>query len=101
MDKVTFIIDGGYFTKSFRKYCGSFPRSEDVKSCVDVLQKHVDSLYPHRKSGLYRVFFYDCAPFSGPIENPLDQSTFDLSKTKVFKENQRLQNELQRTLFSL
>ena len=99
MDKVTFIIDGGYFTKSFRKCCGCFPRSEDVESYVDTLQRHVDEKFSDRKSSLYRVFFYDCAPLASTIRNPLDQSPLCLSKTKDFKENQHLQDGLKRLPF--
>jgi len=99
MDKVTFIVDGGYFTKSFRKCCGRFPRSEDVKSYVDTLQCHVDEKFSDRKSSLYRVFFYDCAPLLIKIKNPLDKSILDLSKKELFKENQRLQNDLKRLPF--
>ena len=99
MDKVSFIVDGGYFTKSFSYHCGRFPHPEDVKSYVDVLRKYVDTKFSSGHSSLYRVFFYNCAPLSGKIKNPLDQSDFDLSDTKVFKENQRLQDGLKKLPF--
>ena len=99
MKKVAFIVDGGYFTRCFSRVNGGFPSAEDVRRYVDNLHEHINKNFTRGQSDLYRVFFYDCAPLGHIVRNPANGAEFNFSKSSIYRENQRLQENLKRLPF--
>ena len=65
-------------------------------SYVRRVHSHLDNVISGRETEIFRVFFYDCCPLNAKITNPIDGQQRDLSTTKSFRSNQRLQNQLMR-----
>ena len=41
MEKIAFIIDGGYFTKAYKRAVGNFPSADNVDSYVQLIYQHI------------------------------------------------------------
>ena len=96
-DKVAYIVDGGFFTKRFKKIYREFPSAEQVESYVKDIQKYISSNYCPSHSEIYRIFYYDSKPLMNKtIKNPIDSSDFNLGDMESFKENNKLQQNLKR-----
>ena len=61
MEKVAFIIDGGFFTKKYRKIYKKFPTADDVEKYIMEIFKYLRQNYNY-PIGIYRIFYYDCTP---------------------------------------
>ena len=62
MEKIAFIIDGGYFTKKYKANHKKSPTADDVeKYILKVFEYLKDNL--HYPIEIYRIFYYDCPPF--------------------------------------
>ena len=65
MEKVAFIIDGGFFFKKYKQLSKKPPIAFDVEICVVELFNFLfknrikESNYPIE---IYRIFYYDCPP---------------------------------------
>ena len=63
MEKVVFIIDGGYFIKKYQANYNKNPTADDVENNIlkvfEYLQNQLN--YPIE---IYRIFYYDCPPFN-------------------------------------
>lgn len=94
MSSVIILIDGAFFTKKFKTEFKKFPCSKDVKFFTE---KMVELTCPHYE--LLRIYYYDCPPMDVTITNPISHNKEDLSKTKRYKENNKLLDELKRTDF--
>lgn len=49
----------------------------------------------HRQ--LYRIFFYDCTPFSKKLHNPISNKTIDYGKSDIFKFRTAFHEELRKS----
>ena len=85
--KFNILIDGGFFDSRFRKLNpGKTPTVQDVEQLV----KDVTASLKAKSAGetediLFRVFYYDCRPFSGTVPdhaNPRKKT--DYSKTRSY-----------------
>lgn len=79
MKKVAVLIDGGYFTKTFREATSKDPWVGDV---VALAKRVVE-----QNEELFRIYYYDCPPYDGEVENPIDKTKRDYSPDwKINKE---------------
>ena len=102
MHRIAYIVDCGFFTKKFKLINGKFPSANEVETYIVSIQTYIQKKYVSGPSEIYRIFFYDCPPFEKKLTNPIDQSILDLSQTKSFKDNKKLQNSLkQKAYFAL
>ena len=86
MEKVTFIIDGGFFTKQYKKIYKKFPTAEDVEKYVWKVFKCLKlfSAYPIE---IYRIFYYDCSPLHlrNLVEEKIVQKPQSMEKNDLQK----------------
>ena len=61
MEKVTFIIDGGFFTKKYKGNYNKLPSADDVENYILKIFKHLNQ-YHNYPIEIYRIFYYDCPP---------------------------------------
>lgn len=93
MGKYAVLLDGGFVTKALRPRLGRFPvGAEIVQECERVAAHH--ALRGHR---CLRSYWYDAAPATGTITNPLDQRRTDLGTTPQHKRFQALHDQLELT----
>lgn len=81
------LIDGGFFDFRFRKLNpGKIPTVQDVEQLVnDVTASLKAKSAGETEDILFRVFYYDCRPFSGSVpdhSNPMKKT--DYSKTRSY-----------------
>ena len=62
MEKVAFIIDGGYFVKKYKDLKHKFPSADDVEIYVLNILKFLRKRQPNHLIDIYRIFYYDCPP---------------------------------------
>ncbi len=87
MKKVAVLLDGGFVIKRLKSFLdGEYPTAEQV---LEFARKCVTD-----DEELFRIYYYDCPPFSGTSANPFSKEEVDFSATPVFE---RL-TELQRLL---
>lgn len=81
------LIDGGFFRKRYPFVYGN-GQLDSPKKVADTLfgmaLDHVKK-YDESKNGLYRIFYYDCAPCQSKVFHPLTQKTVDLGKSDIAK----------------
>ena len=82
--KVAILIDGAFFLKRMNHLC----RPED-RGNVDYIEKMIRILcVKHAKKlnqQIYRIFFYDCAPYDGAIHHPLTNRFINFKKTEHYQ----------------
>jgi uncharacterized LabA/DUF88 family protein len=97
MTKTTAIlVDGSFFLKRYRSIYR--PTQDDAVEVANALWKQCSD---HLKQGkepndLYRVFYYDCLPFSKKQHNPVSGRSIDFSKTPQFAFRTALFEELKK-----
>jgi hypothetical protein len=75
--KFAILMDGGFVTKKLQPRLGQFPAARDIQAEVDRISGD-----PWLKGhALLRVYFYDAAPATGRLINPIDGSPVDLGAT--------------------
>ena len=62
MDKIAYIVDGGFFIKKFKTITKVFPTADAVEKYIHSIQKYIQEKYLSGPSEIYRIFFYDCQP---------------------------------------
>ncbi len=75
--RTAILIDGSFFLKRYRS-CFPPPHDDPVKAATDLYSmchSHVENKY------LYRIFYYDCKPFTKKVHNPISGRCIDFSKT--------------------
>ena len=75
------MVDGGFFLKRLESLTGPQPAKAVVRCLAAMCHKHVERV----NRNLYRVFFYDCEPFSKKLFNPISRKTIDYAKSPVYK----------------
>ncbi len=73
------LIDGDFFIRRYRTLRDKQTPDEVAKGLHKMCLSHLRQQNTTRK--LYRIFFYDCAPLSNKIHNPITKEPIDLSKT--------------------
>ncbi len=92
--RVAVLVDGGYFTK---RYNILYNKNKD-KTPTDIANDLYYIAHSHVgiNNYLYRIFYYDCEPFSKKIHNPISKKCVDFSKTPEAKRQQHIFEELKR-----
>lgn len=88
----TILIDGGYFTKIFRRRHGRYPNAADV---FDVVARIKDAR-PFPDWEFLRVYYYDAPPLQIKVNNPINGAEINLGASDLAKNAQRLQTDLGR-----
>lgn len=84
--KVNILIDGGFFWQRFKAIHKADPTVNDVLATVsDIMSKTTAKTNGDTKDILFRVFYYDCEPFGGTIQDYSKKTQIDYSASKTFK----------------
>ena len=84
------MVDGEFFLKRLEFLKGSQNAENAVRTLAAICREHVNRV----NRNLYRVFFYDCEPFSKKLFNPISKRTIDYGKSSVFTFRTELHNLL-------
>lgn len=68
--KVAILIDGGFFTKSFRVNTGTMPRIADMQPFLNNIMSKVQATTPVGTDTLLRTYYYDCRPYAEVHTDP-------------------------------
>lgn len=78
--QVAFLIDGGFLEKKFKSLLNDFPLPQEVlKICYIAMQDN-----ELKDDQLFRIYYYDCEPFSGTTTHPITGLHIDFSVSTVF-----------------
>jgi len=77
--RIAVFVDGAFFLKRYMRIYTS-ARTHDPATVADNL---FTMALRHQDDGddIYRIFYYDCAPFMKKAHNPIDGKCIDFSKT--------------------
>ncbi|QDU57466.1 NYN domain-containing protein [Aeoliella mucimassa] len=82
------LVDGSFFLKRYRYLRGSATPDQVAKDMVWMCNEHLRDRSPStggkgssKKRSLYRIFYYDCAPLTKRIQNPVSKKGIDLGKS--------------------
>lgn len=95
------LVDGGFYIKRYREILQN--GSNGFNGSPDQVAKYLfkmalDHLNDHdgQRRELYRIFFYDCAPFMRKRVHPISGEEFDFSRTEEAGFRKGLHDELKR-----
>lgn len=89
---VAVLIDGGFFLKRYNALVGKGHTPEQVaRNLYTFAHRHVGS-----ENHLYRIFYYDCAPFDKKVHNPVSKKVIDFKTTAQFNFRMELFEELKK-----
>jgi uncharacterized LabA/DUF88 family protein len=88
MKPVAVLLDGGFLVKKLYRILGH--RHADAKNVLEFARACVKS--PEEE--LFRIYYYDCPPFSEAKTNPISRIDTDFSTTPTFTRCTRLQEDL-------
>jgi len=93
--KTAVLIDGGFFQKAYRRH---FPDGRKHTPAQVAANMHRMALaHAHWDDGeLYRIFYYDCAPFAKKVHNPISKRLVDFGKTEEHHFREQFLDELKR-----
>lgn len=95
--KAAVLIDGEFFLRRYCNLTGIRMKDLDPKKVIGIMQiicmRHVRRI--HRQ--LYRIFFYDCTPFSKKLHNPISNKTIDYGKSEIFQFRTAFHEELKKS----
>lgn len=83
--KTAILVDGGFFLKRYRFLSKGKPLTPEktVNDLYTMCIKHLNQ--KGEIFDLYRIFYYDCLPYSKKQHNPITGRSVDFSKTNQFK----------------
>ncbi len=91
--QVAFMFDGSFFHKKMqiaKRSSGNPVTADDVLNvCEKAFQD--DELKPDH---LFRIYYYDCYPFSETATNPISGQAIDYGQTDVFRARKRFVEDL-------
>ncbi len=83
------LIDGGFFLSRYKTiYPGGQGHAPEqvVENLIKIACTHA---FRHHGAP-YRIFFYDCRPFSKKAHNPITKKAVDFSKTKIAEHRNKI-----------
>lgn len=92
-NKVSILIDGGFFVQRFKKLNERSPRIADLQPFLNEIMKKVSAATSGSDDSLLRSYYYDCKPFGDTKTNP-DGRIIDFSKHPQFKAASAFQTDL-------
>lgn len=83
--KIAILIDGGFFIKRYNALY-----NKDKSKTAEEVADHIYTLaHSHvgKENYLYRIFFYDCLPFTKRVHNPINKKciVFDKTPEAIFR----------------
>jgi len=88
------LFDGAYFLKRIRHILKLKPEELSATATAEMVSAIANDHAEHFNGELYRIFFYDCAPFTGKARNPISKNEVDFSKTPLAKFRKELHDSL-------
>lgn len=88
--QVAFLIDGGFLEKKFKDLVKTFPLAGEVVKICQLAMK--DSEFVNDQ--MFRIYYYDCEPFSGTATHPITGQVIDFSATHVFSRKSKFLRDL-------
>ena len=81
MEKVAFIVDGGFFVKKYKEHYKKFPTAKEVEQYILQIFTYIRKNHNQYNSiEMYRIFYYDCPPLhnlKGLTSKPKSMSDCD------------------------
>lgn len=84
------LLDGGFVTKKLYQRLGVDPTADDVVSECDRLR----ALPEVSDYELLRIYFYDAAPATGNLRQPVSRTPLNLATTDRYRKSQQLHDSL-------
>ena len=83
--KTAILVDGGFFLKRYKSIhkVKQLNPERTAKDLWEMCLKHL--IQTKEEYDLYRIFYYDCLPYSKKQHNPLTGKSIDFSKTEQYK----------------
>jgi uncharacterized LabA/DUF88 family protein len=85
------LMDGGFVKKKIQKKTSVFPTVADIDVEVTRIKNHTALV----GCELLRIYWYDAAPATGLLKNPIDGSAIDLTRNQVYRSNISLHQALE------
>lgn len=84
--KTAILVDGSFFLKRYRSI-NKVKKLDPVRTANDLWQMCLKHLTQAKGEDfdLYRIFYYDCLPYSKKQHNPVNKRSIDFSKTDQHK----------------
>lgn len=89
--KIAILLDGGFVRPLLYKTLGQHTTADSIDMLCSRLLAH-PKVQGHE---LYRIFYYDCRPYSDSVVNPISGDTIHYRDTEMTRQNLRLLNELE------
>lgn len=90
--KTAILVDGGFYRKRAAALWGIKTAEARAKELQAYCQSHIKN----QNSELYRVFYYDCAPFDGQAYHPFKKTNINMKKTDTYLWAQTFLTELRK-----
>lgn len=92
------LVDGGFYIKRYRDILQNGSNGSPDQVAKYLFKMALDHLNNHdgNRRELYRMFFYDCAPFMRKRVHPISGDEFDFSRTEEASFRRNLHDELKR-----
>ncbi|MFQ5753159.1 MAG: NYN domain-containing protein [bacterium] len=86
MKKTAILVDGAFFLKRYKslKKIKDLEHQRTANDLWEMCLKHLKQA-KNEDYDLYRIFYYDCLPYSKKQHNPLTNKAIDFSKTPQYK----------------
>lgn len=92
--KTIILLDGGFVKQKLWQAYKTNTTANDIKKLSDKICKNHCST-----TELFRIYYYDCEPLSGPVKQFISKTPVDLSSNPLYKSNMLLLKTLKRTDF--
>lgn len=95
--RTAILVDGGFFLKRYRSI-NKIKIADPIKTANDLWQMCLSHLTQAKgeEYDLYRIFYYDCLPYSKKQHNPITGKSIDFSKTDQYKFQLQFFDELRK-----
>lgn len=90
--KTAILVDGGFYKRRAVSLWGQKSAESRAKELQAYCKEHIHN----QKSELYRVFYYDCAPFDGQAYHPFLKTNINLKKTDTYTWSNKFLDELKK-----
>lgn len=84
------LLDGGFLTKKLHTDLGRSPTADDIMAVCERLQR----LAEVQGYELLRIYYYDAAPSSEKVNQPVTRAGYNLSTTDRYRQSQSLFDQL-------
>jgi len=74
------LVDGGFYRKRAARLFGHKSADKRARELVEYCHRHIRK----SRSGLYRIYYYDCPPSRRVVFHPLTQQHVNLGKSELF-----------------